>query len=256
VLWCGTIPGGLFRSADRGTTWELMRGLWDHPSRPKWMGGGADLPGLHSIAVDPRDPRVVRVGVSTGGMWITRDGGASWEIGGKGMRALYVPPELTYDPMAQDVHRLVQCRDAPDTLWVQHHNGIFKSTDGGMTWVEMLDNPVSTFGFGVAVHPADPATAWFIPGISDQKRIPVDGRLVVTRTRDGGKSFDVLRKGLPEGPAYDLVYRHGFEVDKTGTCLAMGSTTGNVWITQDQGDQWTLAATNLPPVYCVRFLEA
>ncbi|MEQ1576133.1 MAG: hypothetical protein ABL894_00635 [Hyphomicrobium sp.] len=255
VLWCGTIPGGLFRSSDHGASWELMRGLWDHPMRPKWMGGGADLPGLHSIAVDPRNSKIIRAGVSTGGMWQTNDGGENWELRGKGLRALYVPPELAYDPIAQDVHHLVQCREAPDTLWIQHHNGIFKSEDGGLTWAEITENPVSTFGFAVAVHPAEPNTAWFIPGISDQKRIPVDGRFVVTRTRDGGKTFDVLSRGLPQGQAWDLVYRHGFEIDTTGNCLAMGSTTGNVWISENQGDQWIEAASHLPPVYCVRFIE-
>ncbi len=254
VLWCGTIPGGLFRSADRGATWELMRGLWDHPLRSKWMGGGADLPGLHSIAIDPRASSTIRIGVSTGGMWQSEDGGASWELRGTGMRALYVPPELTHDPIAQDVHRLVQCGAAPDTLWIQHHNGIFKSTDGGLTWAEIVDNPVSTFGFGVAVHPADPETAWFVPGISDQKRIPADGRFVVTRTRDGGQTFDVLSEGLP-AKAWDLVYRHGLALDKTGNRLAIGSTTGSVWVSENQGDRWTLAASHLPPVYCVSFIE-
>ena len=81
VLWCGTISGGLFRSADRGTSWDLVRPLWDHPTRQNWFGGGADLPGLHSICVDPRDSRTVRVGVSCGGVWLTRDGGASWGAG-------------------------------------------------------------------------------------------------------------------------------------------------------------------------------
>ena len=255
VLWCGTIPGGLFRSADRGNSWELMRGLWDHPLRSQWMGGGADLPGLHSICVDPRDPRVVRVGVSTGGVWHTNDGGATWDLRGEGLRALYVPPELTHNPIAQDVHRLVQCKGAPDTLWIQHHNGIFRSDDGAQTWTELTENPVSTFGFGVVVHPSDPKTAWFVPGVSDQKRIPVDGRFVVTRTRDGGKTFDVLSAGLPETQAWDLVYRHGFAIDTTGTRLATGSTTGNVWVSENEGDAWAMAATHLPPVYEVSFIE-
>jgi photosystem II stability/assembly factor-like uncharacterized protein len=254
-LWCGTIPGGLFSSGDSGDSWELVRGLWDHPLRPKWMGGGADLPGLHSVCVDPRNPKVIRCGVSTGGVWQTEDGGKTWDIRGKGMWALYFPPELANEPLSQDVHRIVQCQSAPDVLWIQHHNGIFKSTDGALTWTEVKNNPVSSFGFGVAVHPRDPKTAWFVPGISDQKRIPVDGKFVVTRTRDGGETFEVLRKGLPDHPAYDLVYRHGFEVSADGDALVIGSTTGHVWISEDQGDSWQIAATHLPPVYCTRFIN-
>jgi hypothetical protein len=105
----------------------------------------------------------------------------------------------------------------------------------------------------VVVHPKEPDTAWFVPGIKDEKRIPVDGKLVVTRTRDGGKSFDVLRKGLPQSHAYDLVLRHALAIDETGDRLAFGSTTGGVWVSEDQGDSWQNVTNSLPPVYAVRF---
>ena len=77
----------------------------------------------------------------------------------------------------------------------QHHNGIFRTTNDSASWEEIKDVPPSSFGFAVAVHPDDPGSAWFVPGIKDEKRIPVDGRLVVTRTRNGGQSFDVLGRG-------------------------------------------------------------
>ena len=109
VVWCGTLPGGLFHSADRGQSWEMVRTLWDHPKRKQWMGGGADLPGIHSICVDPRDSARVWVAVSTGGVWFTNDAGKSWTQRGEGMRAEYAPPELTHDPIAQDVPRAM-CR--------------------------------------------------------------------------------------------------------------------------------------------------
>ena len=112
-LWCGTIPGGLFRSDDAGMTWQLNTALWDHPKRLEWVGGGADYPGIHSVSVDPRDPRRVAVGVSTGGVWATSDGGATWKISSHGLRADYVPPEQARDPHFQDVHRLVQCPGQP-----------------------------------------------------------------------------------------------------------------------------------------------
>ncbi|MCI0341796.1 MAG: exo-alpha-sialidase [Planctomycetales bacterium] len=253
VIWCGTIPGGLFRSPDSGASWAMVRPLWDHPDRKLWFGGGADWAGIHSICVDPRDSRHVTVGVSCGGVWVTPDGGANWKCQADGMWASYMPPEKKDDPRIQDPHQVVQCRAKPDCLWAQHHNGIFRTTDGAAWWRELKEVPPSVFGFAVAVHPEEPDTAWFVPATKDDKRVPVDGKVVVARTRDGGKSFDVLRKGLPQAHAYDITYRHGLDVDETGTRLAFGSTTGSLWISEDQGDSWTELSSNLPPVYCVRF---
>ena len=253
MIWCGTLPGGLFRSRDRGSSWEMIRSLWDHPLRRKWMGGGADLPGLHSICVDPRDARRVCIAVSTGGLWMTEDAGESWSQRGRGMRADHVPPELTHDPIAQDVHCLVQCAAAPDRMWVQHHNGIFVSSDEGQTFTEITEAGPSTFGFATAVHPRDPDTAWFVPEIKDEKRIPAGGRLVVTRTRDGGRTFETLSAGLPQSHAYDVVYRHALALDPAGERLAIGSTTGGLWVSEDQGDHWQMVSHTLPPIYAVRF---
>ena len=253
VLWAGTIPGGLFRSQDHGQSWSMLRALWDHPKRRQWNGGGADLPGLHTILVDPRDSRRVSVAVSTGGIWHTEDAGRSWTQRGEGMRADHVPPELTHDPIAQDVHCLAQCPAAPERMWVQHHNGIFVSSDEGRTFVEIKDVQPSVFGFPVVVHPRDPDTAWFVPEIKDEKRIPVGGRLAVTRTRDGAKSFEVLTRGLPQSHAYDVVYRHALAIDASGDRLAFGSTTGGLWVSEDQGDSWAEVSHTLPPVYAVRF---
>jgi hypothetical protein len=253
VLWCGTIPGGLFRSADGGASWELVRSLWDHPGRRQWFGGGADLPGIHSVCVHPREGDHLTLGVSCGGVWVSADGGASWNCRAEGMRAAYMPPDRQYDPNIQDPHRVVQCRAAPDCLWAQHHNGIFRTTDGASSWRELSDVPPSAFGFAVAVHPEDPETAWFVPAIKDEHRIPVDGRVVVTRTRDGGRTFDVLRRGLPQEHAYDLTFRHALDVDRTGRSLAFGSTTGSAWVSDDQGDHWQCLGEHLPPIYCVRF---
>jgi hypothetical protein len=252
-LWAGTIPGGLFRSDDEGRTWSLVRALWDLPDRRKWMGGGADQPGIHSVSVDPRDPERVALGVSTGGVWHSSDGGASWSIGAKGMHAEYMPPENRFDEIAQDAHRIVRCPAAPDALWCQHHNGVFRSEDGGRTWVEVTTMQPSKFGFAVAVHPRDPRTAWFVPAIKDETRVPVDGKVVVARTRDGGASVEVLREGLPQRHAYDLVWRHALDVDGTGERLAMGSTSGGLWISEDAGESWATLPARLPPVAAVRF---
>ena len=141
----------------------------------------------------------------------------------------------------------------PDVLYAQHHNGVFRSADGAASWQEVTAIAPSKFGFAVAVHPRDADTAWFVPADKDERRVPLEGQVVVARTRDGGKSFQVLRAGLPQEHAYDLVYRHGLAVDNTGERLAIGSTTGGLWISENQGDGWRCVSTNLPPIYAVRF---
>ncbi len=145
------------------------------------------------------------------------------------MRAEFMPPERQFEPNIQDPHLVAQCAANPDVLWVQHHNGIFKSTDGTGSWSEITEVAPSTFGVPVAVHPGNPDVAWFVPAIKDEKRSPVDGRVVVTRTRDGGKTFETLSRGLPQEQAYDLVFRHALDVDDSGDRLMFGSTTGSLW---------------------------
>ncbi|MGI8782130.1 MAG: WD40/YVTN/BNR-like repeat-containing protein [Acidobacteriota bacterium] len=253
VLWVGTIPGGLFRSADGARSWELVLSLWDLPERLEWFGGGYDYPGIHSICINPRDSRSLTVGVSCGGVWHSDDEGSTWECRARGMWASYMPPERRDDPIIQDPHRMVQCAASPESLWVQHHNGVFRSTDGARSWQECPDAKPSVFGFAVAVHPRDPETAWFVPAANDECRVPIDGKTVVARTHDGGKSFEVLRHNLPQENSYHLVYRHGLDIDAGGDRLVVGSTTGGLWVSEDQGDSWECVAMDLPPIYSVRF---
>lgn len=255
-LWCGTIPGGLFHSADAGRSWQLVDGLWNVKARKKWFGGGFDTPGIHSILVDPRDSQAVTVGISCGGVWRTVDGGRSWSNVSHGLRAAYVPQQNAGDLDVQDPHRLAMCGAAPDRIWCQHHNGIFRTQAPGKPWREIKARAVSRFGFACAVHPTDPDTAWFVPAEKDECRVPVDGALVVLRTQDGGRSFDELRAGLPQVHAYDLVYRHALDVAPDGRSLVLASTTGRVWISSDGGDGWREFAANLPPVYAVRWVPA
>lgn len=251
-LWAGTNPGGLFVSRDGGDSWELVRSLWDKPERKQWFGGGYDSPGIHSICVDPRNSLHVTIAISCGGIWQTRDGGNNWSVHCKGMFADYMPEERREDPVTQDPHRLVQNRANPDVMWVQHHCGIYYSNDNAASWQRIHAQP-SSFGFAVATHPHNDKIAWFAPAIKDALRIPVDGKFVVTRTRDGGAHFDVIDNGLPQQAAYDLVYRHGLDVDDSGDQLVMGSTTGSLWLSSDSGESWQNFSAHLPPIYCARF---
>ena len=253
TVWAGTLPGGLFRSADFGQSWQLVDTLWNRPERAEWFGGGYDAPGIHSICPHPQRADELLLGISCGGVWVSRDDGADWALQADGMRAAYLPPEQAGSPNTQDPHRIERCTAEPDVLWCQHHNGIWRSTDNARSWQEVQGAPVSSFGFALAVHPREPGTAWFVPAEADECRVPVDGALVINRTRDGGRSFDTLRTGLPQADCYDLVYRHGLALAADGRTLLLGSTSGSLWGSDDGGDRWQAVALHLPPIYAVRF---
>jgi photosystem II stability/assembly factor-like uncharacterized protein len=252
-LWAGTIPGGLFLSEDRGQSWQLVESLWQRPEREKWFGGGYDQAGIHSILVDPDNSDRLVIGISCGGVWITNDACKTWEPQGQGMRSAYMPPEQAHDPVTQDPHLIVQCAADPNRMYIQHHNGIFRSDDRGANWTEIEDVEPSVFGFTVAVHPKQPDTAWFVPAIWDEFRFPVDAKLVVNRTDDAGKSFTHQREGLPQEHSYDLVYRHALDVCTQGDHLVFGTTTGNLWVSDNGGNAWHLLSHTMPAVYAVVF---
>jgi photosystem II stability/assembly factor-like uncharacterized protein len=266
-IYVGTIPGGLFVSQDGGETFELNRPLWNHESRggdmfagegsgqTHWFGtpaseGGEFAPGIHSIAVDPRNPDRVLVAVSTAGVLETIDGGKSWRGRNKGLLNDYLP-----DPNAEwghDAHFVELCAGDPDHVWQQNHSGVFYSADGAATWqrVSAPDQGVH-FGFPVAADAKDGRTAWLVPGRADQERMAIGGALFVARTQDGGKTWQQQREGLPQENAYDVVYRHALSA--SGDRVAFGSTTGNLYLSENRGDSWVTVANNLPPIYSVRF---
>lgn len=253
-LWIGTMAGGLFRSDDYGANWHLNEPLWMMPERKQWMGvAGGERPGLSSVLIDPNDPSHITVGVSCAGVWVSNDTGATWRNVGEGFCNEYMPPDQQGEPIAQDIHQLAMCKTAPSVIWCQHHSGIYRSEDGGENWQSLDAAQPSGFGFAVVAHPTDPDVAWFVPAIKDEQRYPFDAKLVVTRAVDGGRRFDVLRSGLPQQHAYDLVYRHALAIDDTATTLAFGSTCGGLWVSDDAGEAWQILDARLPPVYAVAF---
>ena len=266
-MYVGTIPGGLFTSDDGGEHFELNRPLWNHESRggdlsegegtgvTHWYGTPASegefAPGIHSIVTDPRDPQRLLVAVSTAGVLETLDGGKTWRSRNRGLTNDYQP-----DPTAEwghDPHYVALCPGEPDHVWQQNHCGVFYSRDGAESW-SLVSAPGRGvhFGFPVATDETDGQTAWLVPGKSDMQRTTVDGSLFVARTEDGGKSWTQLREGLPQQNAYDVVYRHA--LDARDGRIAFGSTTGNLYVSENRGESWETVANNLPPVYSVRFL--
>jgi hypothetical protein len=250
-LWFGTEPGGLFVSEDYGDSFELVRSLWDHPSRlTSWFGGGRDEPAIHSILVDPRDSRRILVAISCAGVFESVDTGKTWAPRNTGLNADFLP-----DPSAevgQDPHIVVWNGTNPDVLWQQNHCGVFRSTNGAASWVEVSsdDHKLAYFGFAAAVDPVHADHAWIVPAVSDECRIAIDGALHVARTNDGGTTWTALRNGLPQEDAWDITYRHALDIDRD--TLAFGTTTGNAFYSDDRGDTWLTLSHHLPPVYALR----
>jgi photosystem II stability/assembly factor-like uncharacterized protein len=229
----------------------VNQSLWEHPSRPDhWFGGGRDNAGIHTIVLDPRDSNHIYIGVSCAGVFESTDGGESWEARNEGLKAYYLP-----DPKSKwghDPHAIKICKSNPDVIWQQNHCGIFRSENAGKNWVDVTDqNGLANYGFGLTIDNNDPDRAWVIPAVSDQVRVAVDQSLCVCRTTDGGKSWQELRNGLPQGNCFDIVLRHSFA--KKGDVLAFGTNTGNLFLSEDEGESWECLSNYLPTIFALCF---
>ncbi|HBC57023.1 MAG TPA: hypothetical protein DCZ03_07660 [Gammaproteobacteria bacterium] len=267
-LYAGTIPGGLFVSDNGGQTWELNRPLWNHESRGgdlfsgdatsdnQWGGTPASIdygvfePGIHSILVDPHNGAHLYVAASSVGVLETVDGGKTWVGRNKGMLMDYLPnPEA---PWGHDPHYVALCPHQPHHLWQQNHCGVFYSDNGAQSWkkVSHPDQGVH-FGFPIVVDQNDGRTAWVVPARADSQRMAIDGGLCVARTDNGGESWSTYRTGLPQQHAYDIVLRHGLHA--AGDRVCFGSSTGNLYLSEDRGESWHCLGNHFPPIYSVRF---
>ena len=250
TLWAGVEPAALFESNDAGATWSLVRGLYDHPHRARWEPGGGGLC-LHTIVPDAKDPRRMFIAISTGGVYRTDDGGRTWAVKNQGVRAEFLPDK--HPEFGQCVHKIAQSPTRLERLYLQNHWGLYRSDDAGDSWKDMARGVPSDFGFPIVAHPHDPEVAYIVPLESDMFRAMPEGKLRVYRTRDGGKSWEPLSKGLPQKDAYETVLRDGLAVDTLDPAgVYFGTRSGRLYGSADGGASWTLLADGLPPVVCVK----
>jgi len=251
TLWLGGDPGVLFRSDDGGSAWEPVAGILEHPTRDRWHPGAGGLC-CHSIQLDPGDANRLYVAISAAGAFRSDDRGETWTPVNSGVAADFLPEQDGPPEVGQCVHKLLLHPERPERLWQQNHCGVYRSDDRGDSWERLDGNGLpSGFGFGLALHPRRPDTAFVTPEEGAENRVTSDGRLGVYRTDDGGASWSLAAQGLPE-PAWAAVLREGMasdDLDPAG--IYLGTQGGSIFVSPTEGAGWIEAAANLPPVLSV-----
>ncbi|MGD1011108.1 MAG: exo-alpha-sialidase [Acidimicrobiales bacterium] len=258
TVWAGVEPAALFRSDDRGETFELVPGIFEHPDRPNWIPSPSGL-SLHTVVTHPERPDRVLVAISAGGVYRSDDDGRTWEARNEGIEP--APDEEESAEALPCVHKLAVDATDPDVIWAQTHWGVFRTDNAGDQWRQVgragtEGGLPSDFGFSILAHPSLTGTAYVLPLESEMYRCTAQGRCRVYRTTDGGESWEALSEGLPGTNVHVTVLRDAFDIGEDGPhALAFGSSSGHVFGSLDTGETWRLVTSYLPPILCLRVLD-
>jgi photosystem II stability/assembly factor-like uncharacterized protein len=249
TVYAGVEDAALFRSTDGGKSWQELPGLRGHGTGPRWQPGAGGMC-LHTIILDPGDPKRIYIAISAAGAFRTDDGGVTWKPINKGLHSLHIP-----DPTAEVghcVHHIAMNPSRPGVLFMQKHWDVMRSDDAGDSWHEVSGNLPTDFGFVIDVHAHEPETIYVVPIKSDGEHYPPDGKLRVYRSRSGGNEWEALTKGLPQSNCYVNVLRDAMAVDSLDSCgVYFGTTGGQVYASADAGDNWSPIVRDLPAVLSV-----
>ncbi len=249
TVYAGVEDAAIFRSTDAGKSWQELAGLRGHGTGPKWQPGAGGMC-LHTILLDPKDPKRMYIAISAAGAFRTDDGGQSWRPINRGLHSQYIP-----DPTAEVghcVHRIAFHPSRPSVLFMQKHWDVMRSDDAGDSWREVSGNLPTDFGFPIDVHAHEPETVYVVPIKSDSEHYVPEGKLRVFRSRAGGNEWEPLTKGLPQSDCYVNVLREAMAVDSLDKCgVYFGTTGGQVYASADAGDTWTAIVRDLPAVLSV-----
>jgi photosystem II stability/assembly factor-like uncharacterized protein len=252
VVYAGSEPSALWRSTDGGENFELVRGLWDHPHRPEWQPGNGGQ-AIHTLLPHPTDAAKMHVAMSTGGVYRTSDGGTSWEPANQGIKAEFMPDEVSYPEWGQCVHKVARSPHDYDVLYAQNHGGVYRSDDEGDKWTSIAEGLPSEFGFPIVAHPHTDGTVWVFPLESSYRRFPPERACQVWRSTDRGESWEEQAQGLPERGFFTGVMRDAMCADDGDPAgVYIGSRDGSVYASADEGDSWVPVTEHLPDVLCVR----
>ncbi len=260
-LWCGVEPASLFRSQDGGDSWEMVPGISNHEHSRKWSPGAGGLC-MHTII---RDGNRVHLGISTGGHYLSEDGGQTFNAANQGVGAGFQPDP--YPEFGQCVHKIVRHDAAPGRLYMQNHGGwakwtgpggprpdigVLRSDDYGRSWRSIAKGLPSDFGFPVVVHPHDPDVVYVAP-LEPETRTCPGGAPAIWRSENGGNSWSRLSRGLPKKETYFTILRDGMDIDELKTpALYFGTTTGQLWIGRESGEKWECLFDALPSIHNVK----
>ncbi len=249
TVYAGVEDAALFKTNDGGKTWQELSGLRGHGTGPQWTPGAGGMC-LHSILLDPKNPKRIFVAISAAGTFRTDDGGETWKPINKGLISQYIP-----DPDAEIghcVHHIALHPSRPNVLFMQKHFDVMKSDNSGDTWHEVSGNLPVDFGFPIDVHAHEPNTIYVVPIDGDGGRFPPEGKLRVYRSRSGGNEWEALTKGLPQENCYVNVLRDAMSVDSLDPCgIYFGTTGGQVYASANGGDSWDPIVRDLPSVLSV-----
>jgi photosystem II stability/assembly factor-like uncharacterized protein len=248
-VYAGVEDAALFRTTDGGQVWQEMPGLRTHDSGSRWAPGAGGM-AVHTILIDPTNPRRMFIAISAAGAFRTDDGGASWRPINKGLHSLYIPNPTA--EVGHCVHRIALHPSRPGVLFMQKHWDVLRSDDAGESWHEVSGNLPTDFGFVIDVHAHEPETVYVVPIKSDSEHYPPEGKLRVYRSRSGGNEWEPLTQGLPQRDCYVNVLRDAMSVDRLDPCgVYFGTTGGQVYASADGGDSWAPIVRDLPAVLSV-----
>jgi hypothetical protein len=245
TLYVGVAPAALFESHDAGETWDLNRGLWNHPHREQWTPGFGGLC-LHTIVPDAENPADIKIAISTGGVYQSKDAGSNWQVTNTGVKAYFLPDP--FPEFGQCVHKIARHPHNKNTFFLQNHHGVYRSRDGATTWQEIESGLPSNFGFGLTV--TDAGSCFIVPLQADAERYTCEGKLRVYRTRDEGESWEPLTNGLPQENAYEVILRDA--MTSTGNEVYFGTKNGKLFGSPNDGDSWEMLQGSLPEICCVK----
>jgi len=248
-VYAGVEDAAMFQTTDGGQNWSELPGLRGHGSGATWSPGAGGL-GLHTILLDPSNPKRMFIAISAAGAFRTDDGGGSWKPINQGLHSQYIP-----DPKAETghcVHRIAMHKSRPETLYMQKHWDVLRTDNAGDSWQEVSGNLPTDFGFVIDVHAHEPETIYVVPIKSDSEHFPPDGKLRVYRSRSGGNEWEALTRGLPQQDCYVNVLRDAMAIDSMDSCgVYFGTTGGQVYASTDGGDNWSAIVRDLPAVLSV-----